>query len=257
MITAGIDCGTQRTKGVLVRDGEIVCTAVCRTDFDTEKAVSGVTELLLEESGISPEDITCRCITGIGAKTVPGEAMQLNEILSAAAGISRLAPECRYILDLGAERSRVIRLDEEHDVQGYEVNDKCASGSGTFIEAMARALSVPIGELGSLALSHEKEIDLSAQCVVFVESEVISLIHANEAASDIAWGVLKSVASHVAALANRAGKPESLCVIGGLTANAGFMEALRREMKLEIKDVPYAEYASAYGAALAAARSKA
>lgn len=255
MITVGIDCGTQRTKAVLVRDGEIQATAVTRTEFDTNKAASDVLQMLLDRCGITRDKIDAIYITGIGANTIEIGDGQVNEIMSAAAGMERLVPECRCILDLGAERNRAIRLGENHTVNGYEVNDKCASGSGTFIENMARVLETSIEDFGNLALQHKKDIILSAQCVVFVESEVISLIHENEEAADIAWGVLSGVASHIAALAHRFGKVDNICVIGGPTLNSGLMKALEKEMKQEITVAPYSEYVSAYGAALLAAKA--
>lgn len=254
MTTVGIDCGTQRTKAVLVRDGEILATAVTRTDFDTNKAAEDALAILLEESKTAREDVDHIFVTGVGAQTTQIGDGRVNEIMSAAAGVGKLAPECGCILDLGAERNRAIRLDADHNVQGYEVNDKCASGSGTFIEAMARVLDTSIGDFGALALQHKKDITLSAQCVVFVESEVISLIHQNEETADIAWGILEGVASHIVALANRFGKVSNICVIGGPTLNSGLMEALKKEIGQDIKVVPYAEYASAYGAALMAAK---
>ena len=253
MTTVGIDCGTQRTKAVLVRDGEILAAAVTRTDFDTNKAAEDAFAMLLQESGLSAEDVEKIYITGVGAQTIRSGDGKVNEIMSAAAGAARLVPGCRCVLDLGAERNRAIRLDEGKRVQGYEVNDKCASGSGTFIEAMARVLDTTIDDFGDLALQHQKDIILSAQCVVFVESEVISLIHQNEAASDIAWGVLEGVASHIVGLANRFGKVRDICVIGGPTRNSGLMAALEKEIGQKITVAPQAEYASAYGAALLAA----
>lgn len=254
MTTVGIDCGTQRTKAVLVRDGEILSTAVTRTDFDTNKAAEDALAILLRDSGLAREDLERIYVTGVGAQTTQIGDGRVNEIMSAAAGVAKLAPGCGCILDLGAERNRAIRLDADHNVQGYEVNDKCASGSGTFIEAMARVLDTSIGDFGALALQHKKDITLSAQCVVFVESEVISLIHQNEEAADIAWGILEGVASHIVALANRFGKISNICVIGGPTLNSGLMEALKKEIGQDITVVPYAEYASACGAALMAAR---
>ena len=256
MTTVGIDCGTQRTKAVLVRDGSILATALTRTDFDTNKAAEDALAILLQESGLAEKDVEHICITGIGAQTIQIGDARANEIMSAATGAARLVPGCGCVLDLGAERNRAIRLDEGKRVQGYEVNDKCASGSGTFIEAMARVLDTTIGDFGNLALQHQKDIILAAQCVVFVESEVISLIHANELASDIAWGILKGVASHIVGLVNRFGKVRDICVIGGPTNNTGLMAALEKEMGQKITVAPQAEYASAYGAALLAAEMR-
>jgi len=254
MTTVGIDCGTQRTKAVLVRDGEIVASAVTRTDFDTNKAAEDALACLLDQSGTARGEIEHTFVTGVGAQTTLIGDGRVNEIMSASAGVARLAPGSRCILDLGAERNRAIRLDADHGVQGYEVNDKCASGSGTFIEAMARVLDTSIDDFGALALRHKKDITLSAQCVVFVESEVISMIHQNEDAADIAWGILEGVASHIVAIAKRFGKIGNICVVGGPTKNEGLMEALRKELKQEITVPEYAEFAGAYGAALIAAR---
>lgn len=253
MMTAGIDCGTQRTKAVLVKDGEILATAVTRTDFDTNKAAKEVIGMLLKKTGVEPGDLKHLYITGVGAQTIQLGDGKVNEIMSAAAGTKKLTQACGCILDLGAERNRAIRMAEDGTIQGYEVNDKCASGSGTFIEAMARVLETPIDGFGSLALQHKKDITLAAQCVVFVESEVISMIHSNEEPADIAWGVLDGVASHIVALAKRFGKVSDICVIGGPTLNAGLMEALKKQLGQEITIPDLAEYASAYGAALLAA----
>lgn len=255
MVTAGIDCGTERTKAVLIRDGEILAAAVTRTDFDTNKAAQDVLQMLPESVGgddIVPERIF---ITGVGAQTISIGDGKVNEIMSASAGAARLVPGCRCILDLGAERNRAIRMESGGQIGGYEVNDKCASGSGTFIEAMARILETPLDRFGSLALTHTKDITLSAQCVVFVESEVISLIHNNENTADIAWGVLDGVAAHITALVRRFGKVSDICVIGGPTLNTGLMEALKKQLGQELTVPAYAEYASAYGAALLAAEA--
>lgn len=253
MTTVGIDCGTQRTKGVLMREGRILATAVTRTDFDTKKAAEDVLAMLLHKSGLAGACTEKIFITGVGAQTIRIGDGKVNEIMSAAVGASRLVPGCRCVLDLGAERNRAIRLDEGQRVHGYEVNDKCASGSGTFIETMARVLDTTVEDFGDLALQHKKNIILSAQCVVFVESEVISLIHQNENTADIAWGILEGVASHIVGLTNRFGKVRDICVVGGLSRNNGLMTALEKEMGQKITVAPYAEYASAYGAALLAA----
>ncbi len=255
MTTIGIDIGTLRTKAVLAKDGNIIETAITRTEFDTNKAAGDVLEKLLEQCKINREDVHRIFVTGVGAQTVQIGDGKINEIMAAAEGTARLVPECRCILDLGAERNRAIRLDSSHNIQGYEVNDKCASGSGTFIETMARTLDTSIEDFGGLALRHKKEISLSAQCVVFVESEVISLIHQNEDTADIAWGILDGVASHITGLAQRFGKVENICVIGGSTMNEGLMKALEKEIKQKVTIAPFSEYVSAFGAALLAARN--
>ncbi|MDO4557184.1 MAG: acyl-CoA dehydratase activase [Lachnospiraceae bacterium] len=254
MITIGIDSGTQRTKAVIIRDEEIISMALARTNFNANEVAEEMIRQLLDKSNLNMSVVEKIYTTGVGSKTIQVGDGHVNEIMAAAAGVCRLMPECRCVLDLGAERNRVIRLDDNHKVQGYEVNDKCASGSGTFIENMARVLETSTEEFGSLALHHKKNISLSAQCVVFVESEVISLIHQNEDSSDIAWGILTGAASHVITLINRFGKVKNIGAIGGLTLNPGLMEALKKEMGQDICVVPYSEYVSAYGAALLAAQ---
>ena len=255
MTTVGIDCGTQRTKAVLVRDGQIEASAVARTDFDTNAAAAEVMDQLFQSAGVKSEDVERIYITGVGAQTIELGDGKVNEIMSAATGCTRLMPGCGCILDLGAERNRAIRMDGNGTIQGYEVNDKCASGSGTFIEAMARVLETPIEQFGDLALKHKQDITLAAQCVVFVESEVISMVHQNEDVADIAWGILDGVAAHIVALARRFGTYNDVCVIGGPTLNVGLIEALKKQTGQELTVPEYAEYASAYGAALLAAEA--
>lgn len=253
MVTIGYDCGTQSTKAVLLRDGQILCKASELTAFDAGKAVKELKEKLLKDSGLTESEIDGIAVTGVGRTQTPGEWSQINEVSAAAKGAFFLFPEVDCVIDLGANNSKAIKLGDDGSVITYEVNDKCASGTGTFIEAMARLLNVPIDEFGRLSLGHTKDITISAQCAVFVESEVISLVHQRETAEDIAHGVLAGIASRTSAMVKRLGTIRNIAVIGGPALNVGLISCLEKELKTSVMVPENAQYVQAVGAALYAA----
>lgn len=252
MATAiGIDCGTQRTKGVLLRDGKIVARAITLTAFDTGKAARAVKAELLNQVGLHEESAGAPIgVTGIGGEQLTDLGTRVNDISAAVSGARFLAPDTKLVLDLGAENTRAIRLKDGGIIAGYEQNDRCASGTGTFVETMARVLNVPVERLGTLALSHKKDLTISAQCVVFVESEVISLIHQRESPEDIAYGVLRGISSRIAAIAGQLGRSGSVTVVGGLARSQGLLQCLSEALGQAVHGPEDAEYAGALGAAL-------
>lgn len=156
-------------------------------------------------------------------------------------------------IDLGAESCRAVRIKDDGQVYRYEVNDKCASGAGTFIETMARALQLDITEMGDYSLRHKKEISINAQCVLFAESEVVSLIHQKTEIEDIAHGIHAGVANRVGSLARKAGIPDNVMLIGGTGNNKGVAVCLSKELKKEVHVPENPEYVCATGAAVYAA----
>ena len=160
-------------------------------------------------------------------------------------------------MDIGAEEVRAVKLDENGEILDFATNEKCAAGAGSFIEAMARALEVPLEEMGLLALRSEKEININAQCVIFAESEVIGLIHSKAEKSDISRAIHDSIASRIVSMIRRIGINEDIAIFGGLGYNPAFREAIKRELKINelfIPDTP--EYGAAVGAAIIAAWKK-
>jgi benzoyl-CoA reductase subunit D len=253
MITVGIDSASQNTKAVAVRDGSIIAMAKLPTEFDVNEAAKRVFELLLSTAGIHSEEVAVVVATGVGRSRVEFAKGNINEVISAAKGALYVKPDSGIVIDIGAEASRAIRLNQDGTIKNYQVNDKCASGGGTFIETMARALQIDTEEMGSCALKHTKDIPMNAQCVVFVESEVISLIHQNETKENIAHAVHMGICNRVCSMVQRLGITDGIVFIGGPSYNADLVECLKKELGKDIFVPRNSEFISALGAALYAA----
>jgi benzoyl-CoA reductase subunit D len=256
MITAGIDCGSQNTKAAIVKDGKVVSTALVPTEFDADLAAQKALEKALEQAGIKREDVARLIITGVGREIVKWGDGEVNEVGAAARGARLALPETDTVIDMGADSCRVIRLNQDGSIMKYETNDKCASGAGTFIEAMARALQITTEEMGDFSLRHTKELATNAQCVVFAESEVISLIHAKESREDIAYGVHMGIANRVASMIRRVGLTDHFTMIGGPGFNKGLVSCMSKVFGREITVPQDNQYLSAVGAALFAAENQ-
>lgn len=255
MITAGIDCGSQNTKGVLLKDGQVVAKALFATEFDADLAAQNVFNKLLSDAGLKKEDVDRLAITGVGREIIKWGDAEVNEVGAAARGARFVAPASETVIDMGADSCRVIRLNPDGTVMKYEVNDKCASGAGTFIEAMARALQITTEEMGDFSLRHTKELATNAQCVVFAESEVISLIHAKESREDIAYGVHMGISNRVASMIRRVGLTDNFLMIGGPAYNKGLVACMSKVFERDIKTVDDTQYISALGAAIFASEN--
>jgi benzoyl-CoA reductase subunit D len=157
------------------------------------------------------------------------------------------------VIDLGAESCRVVKLRADGMVDSYEVNDKCASGAGTFIETMARALQVAVKDMGELSLRHTSEVPMNAQCVVFAESEVVSLIHQKTAKEDIAFAIHKGICNRINSMVRRVGAVDGIMLVGGTAGNAGLADCLQSTVGKKIAVPKNPGYVSAIGAALQAA----
>ncbi len=250
MITAGIDCGSQNTKGAILKDGKIVAKALVPTEFDADLAAKNVFSELLSAAGITKEDVSKIVITGVGRDIISWGDAEVNEVGASCRGARFALPDTETVIDMGADSCRVIRLNEDGTVMKYEVNDKCASGAGTFIEAMARALQITTEEMGEYSLRHTKELATNAQCVVFAESEVISLIHAKESREDIAYGVHMGISNRIASMIRRVGLTDKYTLVGGPGYNRGLVQCMSKVFEREIRVPEDNQYLSAVGAAI-------
>ena len=255
MITAGIDCGAKNTKTVIMRDGKIIGKGKVLTGFDQNKAILACWDMALKEAGTSEGQIEATCGTGSGKDAIRNVKKLVNDIKAMAKGAHYFFPDARTVADVGAEEGRAAKLDEKGNAVDFAVNEKCAAGAGSFIEAMARALETTLEEMGSLALKSNKEIPMNAQCVIFAESEVVGLIHAKTPKQDISKAIHDAMASRIASMIRRVGVNPEVVMLGGVGYNPGFFEAVKRELsldKLYIPDMP--EYGMAVGAAVVAAQ---
>lgn len=253
MITVGIDCGAKNTKTVVMKDGQIIGKGSVLTGFDQEKAVAESLEKALQAAGISRDDVNKIGGTGSGKNSIKMADTSVNDIKAMAKAAHHFFPNSRTVTDVGAEEGRAAKIDEKGRVVDFAINEKCAAGAGAFIEAMGRALETPLEEMGPLSLKSDKEIPMNAQCAIFAESEVVGLIHAKTKKLDISRAIHDAMASRIVSMIRRVGVNQDVAMIGGVGYNPGFVESMRRELKLDkiyIPDGP--EYGAAVGATVVA-----
>ena len=251
MITAGIDIGGKDVKVLLLKDGEILAKDKAAGGFEQGKVTEELLEKVIEKAGITKTDIKSTGVTGSGKKYAPPHEAEITEIGAASKGASFLFPSARTVIDCGAEDARAINC-ENSVAKDFVTNDKCAAGAGAFTESMARALDVTLEDFGKIALTSKETVPINAQCAVFAESEVVSLINSKVAKEDISRAVNDALAERVTSLVKRMGVKEDVAVVGGLAKNVGFIDALKRGFKVDILVPEEPEYVGALGAALAA-----
>ncbi len=254
MITAGVDMGSRTIKVVLIADGRVVARALGSGGFDPAPAARARYEQALREAGLDPGDVVHVTATGGGRERVEFAGSRVTEITAAARAANHLFPGATTVVDVGAEESRAIKTDGNGRVLDVAVNDKCAAGSGIFTESMARALGMSLDEFARRSTESTVRISMNAQCTVFAESEVVSLIHAGVDPKDIARAVHDAIASRVGAMVRRVRLEEPVVLMGGMARNVGFVGSLKENLQVgsfRIPDDPVG--AVALGAALIAA----
>jgi len=252
MITAGIDIGSLSTKIILLNQNKIISHAVHPTGVTPEEAVQKAMDKVLQKSGLSSSDIKSTFTTGIGKKKITYESGQATEIICDTKGSLYLYPDIKGIIDIGAETCRAIKCDTEGNIIDFTLNDKCASGTGIFLQSMAKALRVKPEEMGELSLKATQDIEVTSMCAVFAESEVVSLIHRKTPKNDILKGIHKSIASRIYGLANRITLEDDIIVIGGIAKNKGLLLLLEELMNIKLKVPEEPEIVGALGAAILA-----
>jgi benzoyl-CoA reductase subunit D len=252
MITAGIDVGAQTIKVVVLGDGHVRAHSIVTAGWDPVAPVQQAMDEAAQQAGTPPAQIERIVATGIGRKSVPFAHTHSSEVACAARGAAWLLPSVRTVIDVGAEESRVAKCTGEGQVVDFAKNDKCAAGVGAYVEAMARALEVNIEEIADLSLRSQNSVPLSATCVVFAESEVVSLIHAETPKPDIAYAIHDAISLRVRSMVQRVRPEPDLALIGGMAQNAGFVACLNKHLGAEVLIPETPQMVGALGAALAA-----
>jgi (R)-2-hydroxyacyl-CoA dehydratese activating ATPase len=253
MITLGIDIGSITTKAAILKDGEILSSSVSFTGYNSTLSGKRLFEEVLAGAGLKPADISKIVATGYGRNSVDFADKAVTEIICHATGAHFLNPHVRSVVDIGGQDSKAIVLDGHGKVKDFAMNDKCAAGTGRFLEVMARALEIDLDRFGETSLRSENPARISSLCTVFAESEVISLIAKGETRENIIAGIHESVASRVAALANRVGVRHPIMMTGGVAKNIGIVRALEAKLgPMEIFEE--AQVNGAIGAALIASK---
>jgi benzoyl-CoA reductase subunit D len=257
MISAGLDLGTQRVKVVILKDNEIIARSQQISGFEPTKAAEQAFQEALQNAKVSREDIEHITATGAGVKMAPFADSTVSMMGADARAGAYFFPSARTVIDVGAEDARAVKCDENGIMLDFVVNARCAAGAGTFIEAMARALEVELDDMGSLSLKAEKASPINASCVIFAESDVVSLIHKEEPKSEIARAIFDSMAERVSSMVLRLGINKDIVLVGGVAKDVGFVASLKRRLGTEILIPEEPLYAGAVGAALIAAKKAA
>ncbi len=257
MITAGIDVGSKTIKVVILKDGRVTGRGMKAAGLEQAESATVCLRQAAAEAGIKESDIEQIVSTGAGRKAVSQANSQITEVGADAVGTVHVLPEARTVIDVGAEEGRGIKVSAEGKVVDFAVNEKCAAGAGSFAESMSRALEMTLEEFGQISLKSTRSIPMNAQCTVFAESEVVSLLHAETSKEDISRAVHDAIASRVASMVRRVGIEQKVALIGGVAYNPGFVNSLSRSLETEFVIPDDREYIGALGAALVAVeRSK-
>lgn len=249
--TMGVDSGSLTGKAAIM-DGSsrVVAQSVVQLDFVSQKAVQEAMGNALASAGLDRKDITYIVGTGYGRRRLDFADKAITEITCHARGAHYLYPEVRMVIDIGGQDSKVIAVDVEGNAKNFAMNDRCAAGTGQFLEVMARALGLEIGEIGELSLMAKKQLTINSLCTVFAETEVISLIAEGNDKVDILAGLHNSIARRVTGLVGRVGLMSPVIMTGGVAKNIGMVKALEKVLGTSIFVPADPQLAGAIGAAL-------
>jgi predicted CoA-substrate-specific enzyme activase len=255
MICAGIDAGSRSIKTVLfdTEARRVLATALADQGVDQGRLARTVFDRAVLEAGLEARQVSAVVATGYGRNAIPFADTAVTEITCHAHGVHHLAPDARTILEIGGQDSKFIRLDPDGRVRDFSMNDRCAAGTGRFLEIVAARLNVPLADLGELGRTSLHPALISSMCVVFAETEIIGLLAQGTPAPDIAAGVQNAIAQRAVALAGR--KAESpVYFTGGVALQPGMVRAVSAAFACAVHVPPLPQFTGALGAALQAAR---
>lgn len=254
MLVAGLDMGNLTTKAVLLLDGDLLAQSLIMNseggDIDGRRAIQAA----LEESFFDFENIAFLATTGSGRKSVTFSMKQRSPASCIAKGAKRLVPSARTVIDVGAETCTVVRVDDLGGLEDSLSNERCASGTGVFLETMAKLMRMPWQKMADASLEAKSVAEISSMCAIFAEQEVISHVHREPPTpmNDIIAGIHASMATRVAGLAKRMGIKPDVVFSGGVANNKGFARILEDTLATKLDIPEYPEFVSALGAALTA-----
>jgi predicted CoA-substrate-specific enzyme activase len=249
-VVAGVDIGAGTAKAVIFGDCRIISFWVLPTGYDSVEAARKVIEQALKKAGVLFSDLDRIVSTGYSRNIVPFAHKAMTEIMCHARGANFLIPQTRTVIDIGCQDSKAIKLDERGMVTNFVMNDKCAAGTGRFIEVMAQALGLRIEEVGPVALASKDYCDISSTCTVFAETEIIAQRAQGRNREDLIAGALKSIAKRVMIMASSVGLVKEVAFTGGVAKNIGVKKALEEAFGVGILVPEEPQIIGALGAAL-------
>ena len=249
-IAAGVDIGAGTAKAVILTDRQIVSYSVLPTGYDSVEAAQKTIEAALEKADVPFNNLEQIVATGYSRNIVPFTNRAMTEIMCHARGANFLIPQARTVIDIGCQDSKAIRLDERGMVTNFVMNDKCAAGTGRFIEVMAQALGLSIEEVGPVALTSKDYCEISNTCTVFAETEIISQRAQGRKREDLIAGALRSIAKRINIMSSSVGLVKEVVLTGGVAKNIGVKRALEEAFGMDIIVPEEPQIVGALGAAL-------
>ncbi|MDA8138610.1 MAG: acyl-CoA dehydratase activase [Desulfobacteraceae bacterium] len=250
---AGLDMGSVSVKAVIICDGRMVCFGLIPSGGQYKTAATKTMEEVLGKAAIAMEDLSGLVITGLGEQSAPFEAPRISDISCHARGCHALFPSARTMIDIGGQFTKAARITPQGTIADFLMSEKCATGSGRFLQVISRILRIPIEEIGPLSMQSQNPVEFSTNCAVFAESETISRIAEGAQPADILAGVHRAMAAKVKMLAKRVKLEPEVVLTGGGGEDAGLVEAVGNALgqKILVPETP--RLTAAYGAACLAA----
>lgn len=251
--TAGVDVGSTYTKALILdQDHHIAGKAMVKTGFKLAEAARSAFDLALEAAGLQEGDVAYTVATGFGRHQVPFRDVNVTDLTASSRGATSLFPKTRTILDVGGQTMKAIHLDENGRVRSFRLNDKCAAGTGAFLEKTARYLGYTTEEIGPLAALSKEPVPISGVCAVFAESEVINHLSQGAAPSDIMYGAIISLVGRSVQLMKRVGMEAEFTLIGGILRFETMSRVIQGELKTGVNVPPgeMVQFVATLGAAL-------
>ena len=250
MYTLGIDIGSTTSKCAVLKDGkELVAHSLQTGGLGTGGPEEALAQLW-QTSGLTRADMACAFVTGYGRKNYEGADGEISELTAHALGGRFVFPDLRTVIDIGGQDAKVIALSPSGKMVNFVMNDKCAAGTGRFLDVMASILRLDVDDLDAEAAKAAAPAAISSTCTVFAESEVISQLAMGTDKGDIIHGIHKSVAGRVSGLCHRIGVRDDVVMTGGVAQNHGIVKDLQEQLGHEIHTTPLTQYNGALGAAL-------
>jgi len=251
MLVAGVDVGSTQTKAVILNgDREILGRGLGPTGAKLAEAGQNAFNAALEDAGYDESQVSFVVGTGYGRFNIDFGDAQVTEISCHARGAVHLFPNTRCVLDIGGQDTKAIKVGEDGQVIDFNMNDKCAAGTGRFLGAASDALEIPLGELGPLALTAKNPVKMTTTCTVFAESEILGWLAKGRRVEDVLMGVHQSIASRSVALLNRVGIEPEVTFTGGVTRNQAMVELISELVGFGVNTSEESHYCGAIGAAL-------
>jgi predicted CoA-substrate-specific enzyme activase len=254
-ITAGVDIGSTASKTVIMVDREPVAQIIGPSTTNPKRTAQEIYDKALEQAGVKASEVKYIVGTGYGRTQVEFATKNISEITCHGRGAHLLQPSVRTVIDVGGQDTKAICVDSQGNLLDFAMNDKCAAGTGRFLEAMSRSMEVPLGDMEKHYFGDGDPCTITSMCSVFAESEVINLINDGVALPRIVKGLLQSLTNRVASLSRRLGLVEEVVMTGGVAKNRGVRDALSKKLKIPLADFGDADpqLCGALGAALVAA----